>query len=302
MACLTAFEAAVRHGNFSHAANELASTQPAVSRQIKQLEDFLGVPLFERRHRDVVVTEHGRYLAEIVSVTLGEIASASDRLRMTASTRDVFRIQVEAEHANSAVLPHLPELGLRYPGVHFDILMSANPVEIPSAPFDIAFHTDPMELKNHTRTAVSDEWIIPVCSPAFAETLPAAFTGADIANARLIHYQNPYREYTNWYSFLAPFGITIPDDSEGPTFSQYAGSLSAAEHGAGIALGWYSQAKARLETGRLVRVSDLSMYLPDGFGIYTDDRCRTHPMTASVIDFFCNKIEHALGEDQYRVR
>ncbi|MBO6518681.1 MAG: LysR family transcriptional regulator [Rhodospirillales bacterium] len=302
LACLVAFEAASRHGSFSHAAEELASTQSAVSRQIKQLEGFFNIQLFERRHRDVVVTDRGRYLAEVVSETLGEIAMASDRLRMMRESRNIFRLRIDSDHANTVLIPHLQELEHRFPEIQLDVMITSNPLDFPFEAFDIGFHSYSMDYKHYTRTPISDDWIIPVCSPAFAESLPSPCTGEDIARARLLHYRNPLREWTDWRAFLSEFGVDTDKADMGPTFSQYSACFDAAENGLGIALAWFSQAKARLDQGSLVRVSECTMHLPKDFAIYSDDTTSTHASTEAVVNFFCNRVDLSLGENQYRVR
>lgn len=302
LSCLIAFEAASRHGNFSRAAEELASTQSAVSRQIKQLEDFYGTKLFERRHRDVALSEPGNYLAEIASATLGEVALASDHLRARRDSLNMFRIQIDAEHASSALIPLFQEFERTFPSIELDIMITANPQSLRFGTFDISFHSDVIELKHYERTPISDDWIVPVCSPEYAESLPSPCTGNDIAGARLLHYRNPLREYTNWQTYLRSFGIEAPATETGPIFSQYCGCFDSAERGAGIALGWYSQAKARLDAGRLVRVSDLCMPLPENFAIYTDNSSKRHPLTERIIAFFRKRVNLSLEENQYRAR
>ncbi len=272
-----------------------------MSRQIKQLENFYGIQLFERRHRDVAITDRGRYLSEVVSMTLGEIAMTSDRLRMMRDSRSIFRIRIDSDHANTVLIPHLHDLERLFPDIQLDIMITSNPLDFPFEVFDIGFHSYLMDYRHYTRTPISDDWIIPVCSPAFAEKLPRPCTGEDIVRARLLHYRNPLREWTDWRTFLATFGFQSEHADTGPTFSQYSACFDAAENGAGIALGWFSQAKTRLDEGRLVRISEYTMHLPEDFAIYSDETTTTHPSTEAIVNFFRRRAELTLEADQYRV-
>src|SRR3974377_1069542 len=83
------FEAAARNLSFTKAAAELFITQSAVSRQIKALEDYLGVPLFERRPRSLVLTESGQTLYGVATEVLERLQSATDRLKGESRTRQV---------------------------------------------------------------------------------------------------------------------------------------------------------------------------------------------------------------------
>src|SRR6059058_3485627 len=84
---LQGFEAAARHLSFTKAGEELFVTQSAVSRQIKELEDQLGVPLFERRHRALALTEAGQQFYASAAQVIGTIRGATERLRAQSGRR-----------------------------------------------------------------------------------------------------------------------------------------------------------------------------------------------------------------------
>ncbi|ANN65569.1 LysR substrate-binding domain-containing protein [Bordetella bronchialis] len=132
-----AFLAAARRQSFTLAAQDLHVTHGAISRQVKSLEDYLGVPLFERRVRQVRLTAAGqRFLAE-AGPALDQIATAARQLMARAPVRAV-RINVRPSFAVRWLIPRLSDFVARHPGIDPQIVTSTAQPDAPGAPYDIA--------------------------------------------------------------------------------------------------------------------------------------------------------------------
>src|SRR3954447_17233912 len=93
---LLGFEAAARHLSFTKAGEELHLTQSALSRQIKDLEDQLGVPLFQRRHRALALTEAGQQFHAVAAQVITTMRAATERLRSQAGKRRTLSVTTTA--------------------------------------------------------------------------------------------------------------------------------------------------------------------------------------------------------------
>lgn len=124
---LPVFEAVARLNSFSRAADELAITQSAVSHQIKQLETFLGEPLFLRSGRHLQLTEEGRQYQEAVTSALLQLEEASGRLLGQEKAR--LRLSVYSSFAVRWLVPRLPDLQKACPQLELSLEMTGeNPV------------------------------------------------------------------------------------------------------------------------------------------------------------------------------
>eukprot|EP01036_Dinobryon_divergens_P039822 gene39822-52566_t len=134
---LVCFDAAARHESYTRAAQELALTQSAVSRQIGTLEAFLGVALFERRVRQVLLTPQGQQFFVQVEPALAQIGAAAQALAAPAAAHTVT-INVRPSFAVRWLIPRLPGFVAQCPGIAPNVVTSTVAPEQASAPFDVA--------------------------------------------------------------------------------------------------------------------------------------------------------------------
>src|SRR5690242_8452944 len=121
---LQGFEAAARHLSFTKAGEELFLTQSAVSRQMKELEDQLGVALFERRHRALVLTDAGQQFYAAAAQVLTTMRSATERLRSAGGRKRPLAVTTTASFAALWLIPRLAGFTRTHPGV--DVRITAN--------------------------------------------------------------------------------------------------------------------------------------------------------------------------------
>jgi len=167
--CLIAFESAMRHASFTKAAAELHLTQSAISRQIAQLEDFLGRSLFVREHRSLRLTIAGERYAKHVQWLLANCSEA---------TLDVMKRYGDQEltiacSSGVAVLWLTPRLGAfraAYPNIHLRMIVRDGLASLSPAEFDVGLYYIRQRAEPHfTARRIFDEEVYPVCSPGYLD-------------------------------------------------------------------------------------------------------------------------------------
>jgi DNA-binding transcriptional LysR family regulator len=171
---LLAFEAAARNLSFTKAAAELFLTQSAVSRQIQQLEEHLGVKLFERRARALLLTEKGQLFYRAVQDALQKLHDSARRLRGTATTNTVI-VATTPGFASLWLIPHLA--GFTRAHGHVDVRISATNEmidDLERAQVDVAVRYVPEGSVSGGRL-LHGETVFPVCRPELARNSAYCF-------------------------------------------------------------------------------------------------------------------------------
>ena len=118
---LRAFCLAARHSSFKDAADRLSLTPSAVSHQVKELEEQLGVTLFQRRTRSVVLTPVGRQLLDDLEPALGALGAAIERTRNASGARRQLTVVMPPFFASELFAPRLPDFHARHPGIDIQV-------------------------------------------------------------------------------------------------------------------------------------------------------------------------------------
>jgi DNA-binding transcriptional LysR family regulator len=194
--CLIAFESAMRHASFTKAAAELHLTQSAISRQIAQLEDFLGRSLFVREHRSLRLTIAGESYAKHVQWLLTNCSEA---------TLDVMKRYGDQEltvacSSGVAVLWLTPRLGAfraAYPNVHVRMIVRDGLASLSPAEFDVGLYYIRQRAEPHfTARRIFDEEVYPVCSPGYLSG--RQLEPADLAQETLLMQEDGQRQWMSW--------------------------------------------------------------------------------------------------------
>src|SRR5687768_4272427 len=143
---LVGFEAAARHLSFTKAGEELYLTQSAVSRQIKELEDQLGVPLFQRRHRALALTESGQQLYAAAAQVLATMRATTERLRAQAGRRRPLGVTTTHSFAALWLIPRLAGFTRDHPGIDVRITADTRVQDLERDGLDIALRHGPAAL------------------------------------------------------------------------------------------------------------------------------------------------------------
>ncbi|NMZ93905.1 LysR family transcriptional regulator [Pseudomonas panacis] len=266
LASLLPFEAAARLGSFSKAADELHITQAAISRQIRGLEDNLGVKLFSRRNRAVFLTQEGRELGRVVGEALRSISESATSLRgSTHSHRVVLLCQLcEAFYW---LMPRLSTFHQQYPHIEIQVVTSTRPLTEFTSHFDVALQSTGRASGSHPLMFTAVDEVFPVCSPGYLDSKPP-LSLAGLQSRTLLHHSSHPPHLMEWDSWLQVFGQALGGEVRGATFDSYPLMLQAAVEGHGIAMGWRRTASRLIDSGALVRPCVESVHLPQALSIY----------------------------------
>ncbi|WP_053138904.1 LysR substrate-binding domain-containing protein [Pseudomonas sp. MIACH] len=283
LASLLPFEAAARLGSFSKAADELHITQAAISRQIRGLEDNLGVKLFSRRNRAVFLTQEGRELGKVVGEALRSISESAASLRVSPHSHRVVLLCQLCE-AFYWLMPRLSTFHQQYPHIEIQVVTSTRPLTEFTQHFDVALQSTGRASGAHPLMFTAADEVFPVCSPAYLRTKkPLALAGLQACT--LLHHSSHPPHLMEWDRWLQVFGQALAGDTRGATFDSYPLMLQAAVEGHGIAMGWRRTASKLIETGALVRPCAESVHLPEAISVYRQQGGGSRAEITALLDW-----------------
>ena len=265
MGSLGVFETVGRLENLTLAARELGMTQPAVSYQIRRMEDRLGVTLFARRARGVEMLPEGRLLYEAVRTGLDGIEAAVREIRRRQRAPGL-RIATDYGFATFWLMPRVARFRPSHPAVDVRVTASSllQPLDRREADIAILFGARGDFPKDAVRFI--PEEVTPVCSPAFLERHGPFAGGQGLGAAPLLHLDTLQgdRWYT-WRSWLDAIGETIADGNHGLVFNTYNLVIEAAIADQGVALGWAGLVDEAIGRGLLVHACDVHCASDNGY-------------------------------------
>ena len=235
---LEGFEAAARHLSFTRAGEELFLTQSAVSRQIKELEDQLGVRLFERRHRALALTEAGQQFYAATAQVLTTMRGATERLRAATGRKRPLSVTTTHSFAALWLIPRLAGFTRTHPGVDVRITADTRVQDLERDGLDLAIRHGPPSLAGPNAVRLFGERVFPVCSPKLLKKNPLR-EPADLKNHCLLEYDDleVRHPWLHWKTWLEVAGIADLRPAARLSFSGYEQIIPAAVAGHGVALG-----------------------------------------------------------------
>jgi DNA-binding transcriptional LysR family regulator len=248
---LLAFDAAARHLSFTKAAAERFLTQSAISRQVKALEDDLGVSLFHRRHRALDLTDDGRRLRDSVRVALAGLRDAMVRIR-APQRREVLSLSTTPGLASLWLIPRLAELVKVQPGIDVRIDATLQQRDLGVDGFDLAIRYLPARAA--VGTPLFAETIQLVCAPSLLRDKARPIrTLQDLRFHTLLQVDAPRAGHPlEWDLWLKAMGIAGLEPANEMMFTNYDAAIHAAVEGQGMALGRRPLIDALLKRGALV--------------------------------------------------
>ncbi|WP_027859380.1 LysR family transcriptional regulator [Marinobacterium jannaschii] len=246
---LVAFEAVVRLGTVTRAAAELGSTQPAVSHQIKNLESFLDIQLFNRQSRTLQLSQDGEAFYQAVSLHLNGLADASDRLQKSHSRS--LEILSHPAFTSRCLMPLTRQIREQFPNLKVKLIAREVITAEQRRKADIVISYD--QLSGGENGNLFSETVVPVaCAEFIAEQGLdlAELTAPRLESLPLLELDDgsQWMTWPRWLSLKA-FQVT-PDDTS--VYSNYALVVEAAQRGQGIALGFVGLIRDLLENGDLI--------------------------------------------------
>lgn len=256
LTALRSFEAAGRLESFTLAAGELFVSQAAISRQIRELEELVGRPLFERRHRSVSLTAEGRSLLSVLTSAFDMVGDSLEALSGRKLTQ-TLRVSAEPSFAGSWLVPHLAEFQSEHPEI--DLVIDTDPrlVEFRSGEADIAIRYS-LNLSSWPRVEVrrlAQVEMIPVIAPELARSGRPILMPVDLMQHALLHEDN--REaWQQWFAAAAAGPVSI---ERGAIFNDGAMVLQATLRGNGVGLIDRDHVRDELAAGRLLQPFEISV-------------------------------------------
>ena len=251
-AWLRAFDAAGRRGSFKEAAKELHVSPSSISHQVRDLEKFLGTPLFVRRTRAVELTPLGKRYLEQVCAGLDTLATATDDAR-GRQREEPLRIGMLPFTASEVFVPTLNRLCRLLPDLEFEvesrIHLSALRSDAAQGRLDAVIRYGDGRFEGLKGIQLTPVWVDVVCSPQWARDRRLE-RPHDVAGARLVVLKD---EFQGWRLWGQAHGVDLPGDSETMAFDNYAAGLRAVEQGLGLGLGLLPLVQPWIEDGRLAR-------------------------------------------------
>ncbi len=227
---LKAFEAAARHVSFTEASTELFVTHAAISRHIRELEEYLGTQLFNRTGRGVTLTEAGIRFGKQLTPLFDSLAEASREAAAVGAARPL-NVSIEPAIASRWLVARLGKFQELHPDIELNIDPTSRLVD---------FHADNVELGirygdgtwvDVEMTKLSEVTIFPVCAPSLVSDAPD-LKPADLKDYNLLHEQR--KQW--WAEWLAANGVEGAEDWKGTVFQNHL-AIEAAESAQGFALG-----------------------------------------------------------------
>lgn len=253
---LSAFEAVARRRSFALAAAELHLTPSAVSHQVARLESFLGVRLFDRTTRGVVLSPAGEAYLRRVSGALGAIGVATDDVRK--GVRNSLYVHTSPSFASLWLMPRLGNFAEEHPGV--SVFLSASPTHSDFAlgQVDVDVRYGVPNWPNLTAESIFEERILPLASPTFIDRHRIR-EPEELVHVPLIQSTVSVVQWGDWF---AARGIEQGPERFALRFDRASLSLDAAVQGLGVALESATMAEGLLAEGKLRPLFDVSWSIP----------------------------------------
>jgi LysR family glycine cleavage system transcriptional activator len=263
LSALRAFEAAARHLSLTNAARELHVTPGALSHQIRGLEEFLGVRLFERKVRAIALTAAGKQLYPGLQTGFSHIREAVESLNAAAQP-NVLVVSTSPGLTSKWLAPRLYRFAAAHPDVDVRISSSSANANFATDGIDLAIRNMPLDPPSEPALEfekMTDLTYIPVCTPRVIEKYGPVKDAASLARLPLIHDESlaARRASPDWGAWFRAAGVGNVDLKRGLRFTSADHALDAAEEDAGVLLTHDIMAYDGLRTGRLVIPVKLSI-------------------------------------------
>ena len=283
---LRAFEAAARHLSVTKAAGELNVTPAAVSHQVKALEDRLGVALFHRLNRALMLTDAGQTFLPGLRDGFDRLAGAVDRVRSACET-GTLNVSVGPSFAAKWLVPRLNRFRDAHAEIDLRIDATDHVVDLARGEAELAIRYGAGRYPGLRTETLFDEQVAPVCSRELCEGPPPLNQPSDLRGHTLLHVEWNTRDETwlDWRMWLMAAGAEGVDATRGPRFNVESMAAQAAIEGHGVALVSSAIVVDDLAAGRLVRPFALSLPTEFAYYVVTTDDAAERPKVAAFRDW-----------------
>ena len=273
---LVAFEAVARLLSFTAAARELGVSQAAASRQVRNLEDHLGLSLFRRERRRVFLTPAGEQLQRSVEGGLNQIADSADALR-TASRPNQLTVSTTIAFSAFWLMPRLFAFHADHPAWELNLITSDVPQDwaAPGVSASIVFVDE--DRPGYRSDELFGEEVLVVARPDYFGDRPGPERPEALLGETLLHLDSDLASWWSWPVWLSRHGVALDKPPRGPHFNNYSNIIQAALDGTGIALGWRRLVEPQLQAGRLVPVMEARVLPKESYRLLMPERSIRDP-------------------------
>jgi len=279
---LRAFEAAARHLSVSQAASELHVTPAAISHQVKALEDWLGVQMFRRLNRQVLLTDAGQTCLKGLREGFDRLAATVEKVR-ARSIEGPITITAATSFASKWLVPRLDRFRNSHPDI--DVRLDANTAltDFDRDSVDLGIRYGLGRYPGLRCDRLLTESVLPVCSPKLMRGAHPLRRPLDLAHHTLLHIDMPVMGETEptWEMWLRAAGVREVDWTRGPHFSVSSMAIEMAIAGQGVVLGSDVLCAADLAARRLVRPFAVGLPLDFAYWIVSPAATAARPKVAA---------------------
>jgi DNA-binding transcriptional LysR family regulator len=265
---LRGFVAVARRGSVTQAGDDLFLTQSAISRQIRGLEDHLGLPLFHRRHRALELTTEGERLFRLADAWLTQLGECIESLRQRSSD-SLVTLTSTIGVVSLWLLPRLGEFQAAHPAIDVRVAAGNRLVDLEREAVDVAMRYGPPD-HAPAGSLLFDEEIVPVAAPSLG--LDPVLERNDFSRLTLLEYDELSRPWLRWTDWAAPLGLRSIKPRGRLGFSQYDQVIFAALAGHGLALGRWPLVAQMVADGRLMALRTEGNPLAADYGYWLVQR------------------------------
>jgi DNA-binding transcriptional LysR family regulator len=286
------FEAAARRLSFTQAAQELFVTQSAVSRQVQALEEFLGVKLFERRHKSLELTEAGQAYYRAAAAAIAELRTATQRLRESRRGH-VLTVTTTGSFASIWLVPRLARFRQAHPGIDVRIAATHVMLDLAREGIDVAIRDVASGREPPGSVRLVGEHLGPVASPAYLREAQSPLARpADLRHIVMLLLHDPQGRWPwlSWAAWLEANGVADLVPRGTLAYDQYDQVVNAAVHGQGVALGRMSVVESLVEEGKLVALFGKRMQVPRALHAVYAPGAEHRPEARAFVDWLRREI------------
>lgn len=274
MEALIAFESAARHQSFTRSADELALTPSAIGRQIAALEEYVGLPLFNRVKRRVSLTEVGAAYAKQVRDNLDRIERDTLAVATRRGADGILELAVIPTFATRWLIPRLPQFYAQHSHITLNLTTRAEPFLFTDTPFSAAIHFGNPVWPGAIAQHLFGEEMVPVCHPQLLDG-STTLAPSELARLPLLHQSARPNAWRQW---LAQARVHDVDCMSGQRYELFSMLVEAARAGLGVALVPRFFVLAELANDELVIPNEMSLRNEKGYYLVYPEAKQNAPL------------------------
>lgn len=283
-AALFVFEATARCGSFHGAALELNVTQPSISYQIKKLEKHLNTELFERRGRNIELTEDGETLFRSIERGFASIQAGLAEIAHKANG-NLITFCLSSSAAANFFLPRYLRLKESLPAVEISLTILSRDVNPAAENGDFAIRLGYGEWDGLDTWRLFPEVYFPLCAPNYFQGTTYPISLEQIKSGNLLYLKERFRSRDDWRTYFEKAGSPITSRTEQIIFSDQQALLASAIEGQGVGIGWLGMTDHLIETGSLIKPTNIEIQTDRSFYLVAPQGMRYSNIVSNFRDW-----------------